>query len=364
MTATVMITTGGTGGHVFPGLAVAAKLVARGCRVFWLGTREGMEARLVPAHGVDFEAVSFRGVRGKGLRTLVLGPFALLGACIESLRVIRKRRPNVVLGFGGFASFPGALMGVASGTPLIVHDANAIPGLANRILAYGADRVLLGFPDAMRNKSARATWVGNPLRDDIVAMPPPAARFADRSGALRVLVVGGSLGAAAINDALPAALAAIPAAERPQVVHQTGERHIERVRHAYADAGVEAECVAFIDDMAARYAWADLVVCRGGALTVAEIAAAGLGAIVVPLPGAIADEQTANARFLLDAGGAIVMTQDELLGADIPLAGVLRALRRADALTMAINSHRVGKRDAADRVADACIALADQKHAT
>ncbi|HSC23695.1 MAG TPA: undecaprenyldiphospho-muramoylpentapeptide beta-N-acetylglucosaminyltransferase [Casimicrobiaceae bacterium] len=355
-----MITTGGTGGHVFPGLAVAGKLIARGCHVFWLGTREGMEARLVPAQGVDFEAMSFRGVRGKGLRTLVLGPFALLRACIESVRVIRRRRPNVVLGFGGFASFPGALMGVASGKPLIVHDANAVPGLANRILAYGADRVLLGFPDAMGPKSARAVWVGNPLRDDIVALPPPAARFADRSGPLRLLVVGGSLGAAAINEALPAALAAIPAAQRPQVVHQTGERHIERVRNAYAEAGIDAECVAFVDDMAARYAWADLVVCRGGALTVAELAAVGLGAIVVPLPGAIADEQTANARFLLDAGAAIVMTQSELLGGDVPLAGVLSALRRADALTMAVNAHRVGKRDAADRVADACIDLADR----
>jgi UDP-N-acetylglucosamine--N-acetylmuramyl-(pentapeptide) pyrophosphoryl-undecaprenol N-acetylglucosamine transferase len=360
MSATVMITTGGTGGHVFPGLAVAAKLIARGCRVFWLGTRDGMEARLVPEHGVDFEPVSFRGVRGKGLRTLVLGPFALLGACIESVRVIRRRRPNVVLGFGGFASFPGALMGVASGKPLIVHDANAVAGLANRILAYGADCVLLGFPDAIRGKSAHATWVGNPLRDEIVALPAPAARFADRSGPLRVLVVGGSLGAAAINDALPAALAAIAATERPQVVHQAGARHIEHVRQAYADAGVDAECVPFIDDMAARYAWADLVVCRGGALTIAELAAAGLGAIVVPLPGAIADEQTANARFLLDAGAAIVMTQPELLGRDKPLAGVLRALRRADALTMAINAHRVGKRDAADRVADACIALAGE----
>ena len=355
-----MITTGGTGGHVFPGLAVAAKLIARGCRVFWLGTRDGMEARLVPEHGVDFEPVSFRGVRGKGLRTLVLGPFALLGACIESVRVIRRRRPNVVLGFGGFASFPGALMGVASGKPLIVHDANAVAGLANRILAYGADCVLLGFPDAIRGKSAHATWVGNPLRDEIVALPAPAARFADRSGPLRVLVVGGSLGAAAINDALPAALAAIAATERPQVVHQAGARHIEHVRQAYADAGVDAECVPFIDDMAARYAWADLVVCRGGALTIAELAAAGLGAIVVPLPGAIADEQAANARFLLDAGAAIVMTQPELLGRDKPLAGVLRALRRADALTMAINAHRVGKRDAADRVADACIALAGE----
>jgi len=365
-TATVMITTGGTGGHVFPGLAVAAKLLARGCRVFWLGTRDGMEARLVPAHGVEFESVSFRGVRGKGLRTLVFGPFALLRACIDSVRVIRRRRPNVVLGFGGFASFPGALMGVAAGKPLIVHDANAVAGLANRILAYGADRVLLGFPDALPGWQARhATWVGNPLRDDIVAIAPPAQRFAERSGPLRVLVVGGSLGAAAINAAIPAALAAIAPERRPAIVHQAGERHIDAVRAAYLNVGVTADCVPFIDDMAARYAWADLVICRGGALTIAELAAVGLGAIVVPLPGAIADEQSANARFLLDAGAAIVMPQAELRGSDMPLAGVLGALTRANALTMAIAAHQVGKRDAADRVADACIALAGkQQHAT
>lgn len=357
MTATVMITAGGTGGHVFPGLAVAAKLLARGCRVFWLGTREGMEARLVPAHGVDFEAVSFRGVRGKGLRTLLFGPFALLGACIESIRVIRRRRPNVVVGFGGFASFPGALMGVAAGKPLVVHDANAVVGLANRILAHAADRVLLGFPDAHRVRSARTKWIGNPLRDDIVSLSPPAQRFAERSGSLRVLVVGGSLGAAALNDALPAAIASIPEARRPLIVHQAGERHIEAVRDAYAKARVAAECVPFIDDMAARYAWADLVVCRGGALTIAEVAAVGLGAIVVPLPGAIADEQSANARFLLDAGAAIVMPQDELQSPDKPLAGVLAALTRSDALTMALAAHHVGKRDAAERVVDECLAL-------
>ena len=364
MTATVMITTGGTGGHVFPGLAVAAKLLARGCRVFWLGTREGMEAKLVPQHGVEFESLSFRGIRGKGLRTLLLGPYALAAACIQSLRVIRRRRPHVVLGFGGFASFPGALMGVASGKPLVVHDANAVAGLANRILAYGADRILQGFPGAFGGRhSARAAWVGNPLRDDIVAIDPPAARFADRSGPLRLLVVGGSLGAAALNDALPPALATLPEGTRPITVHQAGERHIEALRAAYASAGVSAECVPFIDDMAVRYAWADLVVCRGGALTVAELAAVGLGAIIVPLPGAIADEQSANARFLLDAGAAIVLPQSELTGTEAPLAGILGGLTRADALTMAVNAHRVGKRDAADRVADACIALADGRTA-
>lgn len=359
MTATVMITSGGTGGHVFPGLAVAAKLVARGCRVFWLGTRDGMEAKLVPAHAVEFESVSFHGVRGKGLGTLLFGPFALMRACVDSLRVIRRRRPDVVLGFGGFASFPGALMGVASGKPLVVHDANAVAGLANRILAYGADRVLLGFPNALHgSQSKHATWVGNPLRDDIVTLAPPSRRFADRAGPLRVLVVGGSLGAAALNEALPGALAKIAVERRPIVVHQAGDRHVDAVRAAYAKAGVTAECLPFIDDMAARYAWADIAVCRGGALTIAELAAVGLGAIIVPLPGAIADEQSANARFLLDAGAAIVMPQAELAGADAPLAGVLGALRRSDALTMAVGAHHVGKRDAADRVADACIELA------
>jgi len=356
-----MITTGGTGGHVFPGLAVAAKLVARGCRVFWLGTREGMEAKLVPQHGVDFESMSFRGIRGKGLRTLLLGPYALAGACMQSLRVIRRRRPNVVLGLGGFASFPGALMGVASGRPLIVHDANAVAGLANRILAHGADRILLGFPGALKGSRLHpAAWVGNPLRDEIVSVAPPAVRFAERAGPLRLLVVGGSLGAAALNDALPRSLARLPRDQRPLTVHQAGERHIEQLRAAYAKAGVAAECVAFISDMAERYAWADLVVCRGGALTVAELAAVGLGAVVVPLPGAIADEQSANARFLLDAGAAILLPQADLLAANAPLAEILGRLTRAEALTMAQNAHHVGKRDAADRVADACIAIASR----
>jgi UDP-N-acetylglucosamine--N-acetylmuramyl-(pentapeptide) pyrophosphoryl-undecaprenol N-acetylglucosamine transferase len=354
MTTTVMITTGGTGGHVFPGLAVAAKLLARGVRVFWLGTREGMEARLVAQHGVEFEAVSFRGVRGKGLRTLLLGPYALLAACVQSLRIIRRRRPDLVLGFGGFASFPGALMGVASGKPLVLHDANAVAGLANRVLAYGADKILLGFPDALPGRNAE--WVGNPLRDAITSLPEPSQRFARRTGPLRLLVVGGSLGAQALNERVPQALASMQAVARPQVVHQAGERHIEALRAAYRDAGVGADCVAFIDDMAARYAWADVVLCRGGALTVAEIAAVGLPAIVVPLPGAIADEQSANARFLTEAGAAFTVRQEELTPQR--LAALLASFTRAQALAMAKAAYRIGKRDAADRVADACLALA------
>ena len=354
MSATVMITTGGTGGHVFPGLAVAAKLVARGARVFWLGTREGMEAKLVAAHGVEFESVSFRGVRGKGLRTMVLGPFALIAACIDSLRVIRRRKPDLVIGFGGFASFPGALMGVASGRPLVLHEANAVAGLANRVLAHGADRVLLGFPDALRGRGAE--WVGNPLRDAITSLPSPRQRFAGRTGPLRLLVVGGSLGAAGLNDRVPRALASLPPLARPRVVHQAGERHIGALRDAYRTAGVEAECVAFIDDMAAQYATADLVLCRGGALTVAEIAAVGIGSIVVPLPGAIADEQSANARWLVEAGGAFSYPQDDLTPER--LAALLAGFTRPQALAMAEAAHRVGKRDAAERVADVCLQLA------
>ena len=365
MTATVMITTGGTGGHVFPGLAVAAKLVTRGCRVFWLGTREGMEARLVPQHGVEFESISFRGIRGKGLRTLVFGdrtrsrPHASRTPSPAHHQATASERRARLRGLRRVASFPGALMGVASGKPLVVHDANAVAGLANRILAHGADRILLGFPGALRGAAAKRTaWVGNPLREDIVAIEPPQTRFERRDGPLRLLVVGGSLGASALNDALPDALARLPQSQRPLTVHQAGERHLDALRARYADAGVMAECVPFIADMAARYAWADIVVCRGGAITVAELAAVGLGAIVVPLPGAIADEQTANAKFLLDAGGAIVLPQSQLIGPDAPLAGILGALTRSDARTMGIAAYRVGKRDAAERVADACIALA------
>lgn len=352
----VMITTGGTGGHVFPGLAVAATLAARGAGVFWLGTREGIEAKLVPQHGVEFEGLSFRGVRGKGLRTLLLGPFALLGACIAATRVIRRRRPDVVLGFGGFASFPGSLMGTATGRRIVLHDSNAVAGLATRVLAYGADRILLGFPQALRGRHAKIVeWVGNPLRDAVCALPPPAARFTGREGPLRLLVVGGSLGAQALNALVPAALATVPLAERPQVVHQAGERHIDALRSAYAQAGVAAECLPFIDDMAARYAWADFAICRGGALTVSELAAVGLGALVVPLPGAIADEQSANAQFLVDAGAAWKEPQDALTP-DTLLAR-LRSLDRARCLAMAQAAHAHGKRDAAQRVADVCLAL-------
>ena len=349
MTGTVMITTGGTGGHIFPGLAVAANLDARGWRVFWLGTREGMEAKLVPQHGVAFEAVSFGGVRGKGLRQFVLGPFALAGACWQSRGIIRRRAPDVVLGFGGFASFPGA-------KPLVLHEQNAVAGLANRVLAYGADRILTGFPRAFAGGHARKVeWVGNPVRDSFARVAAPDVRFAGRTGPLSLLVVGGSLGAVGLNDRVPKALAMLPPASRPHVVHQAGEQHLDAVRAAYRDGGVDAEVVAFIDDIAARYAEADLVICRGGATTVAELAAVGVGAIIIPLPGAIADEQSANAQFLVDAGAAVKIAQANLTPE--LLAERIQASTRDSLLAMALAAKKVARPDAAARVADACIAL-------
>ncbi len=355
-TGTVMITTGGTGGHVFPGLAVAAKLIARDWRVFWVGSKSGMEAMLVPQHRIAFEGISFGGIRGKGLRQLLLGPLALLTGCAQSLKIVRGRAPDVVLGLGGFASFPGALMGVAAARPLVLHEANAIAGLANRVLAYGADRILVGFPDAFSGRhAAKIEWVGNPLRDAISRVPPPEARFAGREGPLRLLVVGGSLGAVGLNQRVPAALALLAPAGRPRVVHQAGEKHIDALRATYAAVGVDAECVPFIDDIAARYAEADVVVCRGGAMTIAELAAAGVAAIIVPLPGAIADEQSANAAFLVNAGAALRIAQAELTPQH--LAERLSKLTRETLLAMAMAARGVGRRDAADRVADACIAL-------
>ncbi len=351
-----MITTGGTGGHVFPGLAVAAALVARGARVFWLGTRDGMEATLVPRHGIDFEGIAFGGVRGRGWKQRLSGPWALLAACRASLAVIRRRAPDVVLGFGGFASFPGALMGIVRGRPLVIHDSNAVAGLANRVLAYGADHILLGFPGALAGRhAAKVEWSGNPLRDEICALPPPEERFAGRTGPLSLLVVGGSLGATALNERVPAALALLPPASRPEVVHQAGEKHIAALRAAYATAGVAAECVPFIADMAARYAVADLVICRGGALTVSELAAVGIGSIIVPLPGAIADEQSANARFLVAAGAATMIPQHQF--APDALAATLAALTRQELLAQAVAARALRRADATARVADACAAL-------
>jgi len=357
--ATVMITTGGTGGHIFPGLAVAAELLRRGTRVFWLGTSDGMEARLVPGHGVDFEGIAFASVRGKGVARLLLGPYAIARACRQAWSVIARRAPGVVIGFGGFASFPGALMGVARNLPLVIHNLDARAGLANRVLRYGADRVLTGFPGVLgEGRDRRVEWVGNPLRADIEAVPPPEERYVARTGPLRLLVVGGSLGATALNETVPAALSLLPAVARPIVTHQSGTQHIDALRDAYARAGVAAECVPFIDDMAARYAAADLVVCRSGATTVAELAAVGVASLLVPFPHAADDHQVDNAQRLARHGAGELWLQRDFNARR--LAQWLQAIDRPRLAAMAARARALRKAGATQRVADVCLELAQR----
>ncbi|HKC44308.1 MAG TPA: undecaprenyldiphospho-muramoylpentapeptide beta-N-acetylglucosaminyltransferase [Burkholderiales bacterium] len=348
-----MIMAGGTGGHVFPALAVADDLRARGWRVVWLGARTGMEARLVPQHGHEMAWVRFSGLRGKGWLARLLLPANLLVAFWQSLRAIRAHRPAVVLGMGGYIAFPGGMMAALLGRPLVIHEQNSIAGLANRVLAGVADRILTAFPGAL----PRSQLVGNPVRGDIAGVAPPAQRFAGRSGPLRLLVVGGSLGAVALNDLVPQALALLPAASRPVVTHQAGAKHLDRLRATYTAAGVEASIVAFIDDMAEAYAAADLVIARAGATTVAELAAAGVAAILVPFPFAVDDHQTTNARYLADAGAAILVQQRDLRPAG--LAETLRGLARERLLAMAENARTLGRPDATRAVADVCVAVSE-----
>ena len=357
MTATVMITTGGTGGHIFPGLAVASELKSRGAHVFWLGTNDGMESRLVPKYEVDFEGIRFSSVRGKGWKRLLFGPYAIANACRQASKVIARRKPGLVVGFGGFASFPGALMGVARNLPLVIHNLDARAGLANRVLKHGADRVLTGFPGVLgEGRNPRVEWVGNPLRADIEAIPSPEQRFAGRSGPLRLLVFGGSQGAHVLNDAVPRALALMAPQARPIVVHQSGEKHLESLRAAYADAGVDAECLPFIDDMARRYAEADVVVCRSGATTVAELAAVGIASLLVPFPHAADDHQIDNAEQLAKRSAAWVWLQRDLKPQR--LAEWLGKLDRPTLAAMAASARGLRKAGATKRVADICLELA------
>ena len=347
-----MIMAGGTGGHVFPALAVADCLHADGWRVVWLGARTGMEATLVPQRGHEMAWIRFSGLRGKGLLAKLALPLNLLVAFWQSLRAIRAHRPDVVLGMGGYIAFPGGMMAALLGRPLVIHEQNSIAGLANRVLAGVADRILVAYPGAL----PRSRLVGNPVRDAIARVPAPAARFAGRSGPLRVLVVGGSLGAAALNEVVPKALALLPADARPRVTHQSGARHLDALRANYAAAGVEASLVAFIDEMAGAYTDADVVLCRAGATTVAELAAAGVAAILVPFPFAVDDHQTTNARYLADPGAAILVQQRSLTPEK--LAEVLRGLARHELLAMAEKARALGRPDAARAVAEACIELA------
>ena len=352
MSLTILVMAGGTGGHIFPALAVADELKSRGWRVVWLGSHAGMEAKLVPDHGYPVEWIRFGGLRGKGPVRIALLPLNLLIAFWQSAAAIFRVRPDVVLGMGGYISFPGGMMAALFRRPLVVHEQNAVAGLANRVLATVADRLLSGFPGAL----ARAICTGNPVRRAICQIEMPQARFVDRSGVLRLLVVGGSLGAKPLNEAVPAALATIPAQSRPQVTHQSGRQHLDSLRSAYRKSGVEAEVVAFIDDMSAAYARADIVVCRAGAITVAELAAAGVASILVPLPHAVDDHQTANARFLAERDAAILMPQRELT--PHRLAEVIGSLTRQGLCQMAAKARELGRPHATSEVADHCVAMA------
>ncbi len=348
---TLMVMAGGTGGHIFPGIAVAEELRARGWRIVWMGNPEGMEARIVPPRGYDTAWVRFGALRGKGLLRKLMLPVNLLYGFWQALRQIRRVRPDVVLGMGGYITFPGGMMAALLGRPLVLHEQNSVAGLSNRVLARVADRVLSGFPEVLE----KAEWMGNPVRADIAAVLPPAERMAGREGPLRVLVVGGSLGAAVLNETVPQALLRLPAEQRPVVVHQAGERQIEALRAAYAHAQVEGELRPFIDDMAKAYADADLVICRAGALTVAELAAAGVASLLVPFPYAVDDHQTGNARFLADRGGAYLLPQSELT--PDRLAGILSSLDRGRLLQMAENARALAKPLAAVAVAHVCAEL-------
>ncbi|MBV9192342.1 MAG: undecaprenyldiphospho-muramoylpentapeptide beta-N-acetylglucosaminyltransferase [Betaproteobacteria bacterium] len=347
---TLLIMAGGTGGHIFPGLAVAEQARAAGWQVVWMGARGGMEERLVPRHGYGTAWIRAKAARGKGLVQKLLLPANLLFSFWESARHIRRIRPDVVLGLGGYVAFPGGMMASLLGKPLALHEQNAIAGLANKVLAGISDKVMVAFPEALK----KAEWTGNPVRSDIASIPLPEERFRGRQGPLRILVVGGSLGAQALNEAVPRALALL--SDRPTVVHQAGEKHIDTLRTNYAAAGVQGELVAFIDDMARRYAEADLVICRAGAVTIAELSAGGMASVLVPFPFAVDDHQTANARFLAERGAAVLLPQTELTAER--LAELIRKMDRAMLLQMARNARGLGKPEAAKVVAQRCMELA------
>ena len=352
MSKTALIMAGGTGGHIFPGLAVAQALRERGWQVHWLGAPASMESRLVPPQGFALETIDFSGVRGKGLVTLALLPLRLLKAFWQALAVVRRVKPDVVVGLGGYISFPGGMMAVLAGKPLVLHEQNSVAGMANKVLAGVADRVFTAFPKVF----SKGEWVGNPLRTAFTAQPLPAERFAGRSGPLRLLVVGGSLGARVLNEVVPQALALLPPGQRPQVLHQSGATQIDALRAHYAAAGVEATLTPFIDDTAQAFADADVIVCRAGASTVTEIAAVGAAAVYVPFPSAVDDHQTHNARFIVDAGGGWLLPQSEL-NAEM-LSNMLQNMQRSTLLERAEQAKNMQKIEATTAVVRACEELA------
>jgi UDP-N-acetylglucosamine--N-acetylmuramyl-(pentapeptide) pyrophosphoryl-undecaprenol N-acetylglucosamine transferase len=353
----ILVMAGGTGGHVYPALAVARVLKRRSHGVVWLGTERGLEGRVVPAAGISAEWISVQGLRGKGTFALLAAPFQLLRALYQSLRVMAKHRPAAVLGMGGFVSGPGGVAAWLTRRPLIIHEQNAIAGLTNRLLARLARVVLQAFPGSFSPR-VQAETVGNPVREDIAALEEPGSRFASRSGPLRLLVLGGSQGALALNRLVPEAVAQMPAGCMPQVRHQAGERTIAIARESYEHRGIDAEVLPFIDDMAAAYGWADLVVCRAGALTVAELSAAGVPAIFVPFPAAVDDHQTANAKSMAEAGAAVIVQERDLTVER--LAGLLQEWlsSREELRARALKARSLAQPKALDRIAELCLELA------
>jgi len=352
MSHCALIMAGGTGGHIFPGLAVAESLREAGWRVHWLGVPGNMESQWVPQRGFAFEPVEFGGVRGKGIVSLALLPMRLLKAFWQSIQVVRRVKPDVVVGLGGYITFPGGMMSVLLGKPLVLHEQNSVAGMANRVLAGVADCIFTAFPNVLK----KAIWVGNPLRQDFLNKPAPAERFAARTGPLKLWVVGGSLGAQALNEIVPKALALMPAHKRPVVVHQSGAKQIDALRSNYEKAGVQAELTPFIEDTAQAFAQADLIICRSGASTVTEIAAVGAAAIYVPFPFAVDDHQTTNAQFLVAEGGGWLMPQADLTPQ--ALADKLESITREELLACAEKAWALKKTQATREVVAACEALA------
>lgn len=349
-----LIMAGGTGGHIFPGLAVAAALREQGWRVVWMGNPDGMEAKLVPERGYETAWVRFSALRGKGPWRLLMLPFNLLRGFARAWSELARIRPDVVLGMGGYVTFPGGMMAAARGIPLVLHEQNSVAGLANRVLAFVADRILSGFPAVLK----KGEWTGNPVRSEIALLPEPTVRYRERERCddpQHLLIIGGSLGAAALNESVPLALALLPQGERPEVLHQAGQKNIDALQAIYGRAGVTANLVPFIEDMASAYAWADLVICRAGALTVAELAAAGVASVLVPLPHAVDDHQTGNARFLANVGAAILLPQSELTPERLAL---IRNLTREQCLQMAEKARALAKPDATAAVANVCKEIA------
>jgi UDP-N-acetylglucosamine--N-acetylmuramyl-(pentapeptide) pyrophosphoryl-undecaprenol N-acetylglucosamine transferase len=344
---------GGTGGHVFPALAVAKLLREQGMDVFWVGTKRGMESRLVPENGFPMEWITIEGLRGKGIRQVLSSAWKLVVASRQAAEILRRQKPDVVLGMGGFASGPGGLMAKVLGMPLVIQEQNRVPGLTNQWLSRIAARVFEAFPGSFPEGRGVVTS-GNPVRSEIVALPSPADRMAGRRGPRRLLVIGGSLGAKVLNEKVPGAVATLPEDQRPQIRHQAGELTLEAARTAYTEAGVEAEVTPFISDMAGAYAWADLVVCRAGALTVSELAAAGVASVLVPYPYAVDDHQTGNARYLADVGAARLMPQTEL--SDDSLGALLNELLgdRPRLVGMAEVARGRAEPRAAEKIAKAC----------